>query len=208
MGNDSSNNKNRIETINYNSKNSNNSNDNKNNNINCSLVLQAEEMKKKIDLKFSANICINGLTTLWEVPNGHIEVSIIGRYWISQLCFELAALFKLERDRDRKEIDRIDRRDTIDKVLDEEIIERYVINVCKQTAKNQSSMLQDYKEGRKTEIEYLHGYIMKRYREIEIDRDRVDRTDRTDRINRIDRITIPYLTLLYESLERKLKPFS
>jgi len=47
-------------------------------------------------------------------------------------------------------------------------LEYQVVSIAKTTASNESSMVRDMKEGRKTEIEYLNGYIVRRGEELGI----------------------------------------
>ena len=121
--------------------------------LRCMVVSNIEEI---IWQKFCANICINGLTTLYEKKNGDIVHDITCRYIITHLCYEVSALMKLELDQlhfsnDKKEIWR---------KFDGPYLEKYVLEVARRTARNESSMLRDYTLGRKTELENLHGYMI------------------------------------------------
>jgi len=47
-------------------------------------------------------------------------------------------------------------------------LERMVVSLAKATARNTSSMLQDVRVGRQTEIDYINGYIVRRGEELGI----------------------------------------
>ncbi len=94
--------------------------------------------------KLAVNCVINPLTALWNCPNGEL------RAWpeqINRLCEELA--WVMEREGQHIALDNL--RDIIYDVIDS-------------TAENISSMLQDVRALRHTEIDYITGYLLKRAR--------------------------------------------
>ncbi|POT58410.1 2-dehydropantoate 2-reductase [Citrobacter amalonaticus] len=94
--------------------------------------------------KLAANCVINPLTALWNCPNGALrdhpeEVMLI--------CQEVAAV--IEREGYHTSADHL---------------RYYVEQVIDATAENISSMLQDIRALRHTEIDYITGYLLKRAR--------------------------------------------
>ena len=94
--------------------------------------------------KLAVNCVINPLTALWNCPNGELrnhpeEVNLI--------CQEVAAV--IEREGHHTSVDDL---------------RYYVEQVIDSTAENISSMLQDIRAMRHTEIDYITGYLLKRAR--------------------------------------------
>ena len=94
--------------------------------------------------KLAVNCVINPLTALWNCPNGELrnhpeEVNLI--------CQEVAAV--IEREGHHTSVDDL---------------RYYVEQVIDSTAENISSMLQDIRALRHTEIDYITGYLLKRAR--------------------------------------------
>ncbi len=90
--------------------------------------------------KLMANALINPLTVVFQVKNGRL---VDNPYYYELLRFmfeEIYSIFPLGEK--------------------EEAFNR-VIDICKNTRHNTSSMLKDIQEGRKTEIDAILGYILK-----------------------------------------------
>ncbi|HFZ8993900.1 TPA: 2-dehydropantoate 2-reductase [Citrobacter freundii] len=94
--------------------------------------------------KLAVNCVINPLTALWDCPNGklrqHPETVML-------LCQEVAAVIEREGLH-----------------TSAEDLYYYVNQVIESTAENISSMLQDIRALRHTEIDYITGYLLKRAR--------------------------------------------
>ncbi|MBS9426177.1 2-dehydropantoate 2-reductase [Photorhabdus caribbeanensis] len=95
-------------------------------------------------LKLAANCVVNPLTALYECQNGDLL-----RYpeQLNILCEEIIQVMQRENIHT-----------TIDNLI------AYVYDVIKLTAKNYSSMLQDVRAKRRTEIDYITGYLLRRAR--------------------------------------------
>ena len=113
--------------------------------------------------KLAVNCVINPLTALWNCPNGelpaHPELT-------EAICNEVAAVMEREGHHT-----------SADGLL------YYVNQVIENTAKNISSMLQDVRAQRRTEADYITGYLLRRAR--------------------AHGIAVPENTRLYEQIKRK-----
>lgn len=87
---------------------------------------------------------VNTLTALLDVPNGRIIELKEARFLMRELVVEAAKVAAIEGYR-----------------FDHSLVE-YAETVCRDTATNISSMLQDVRAGRKTEIEAISGEILRR----------------------------------------------
>jgi 2-dehydropantoate 2-reductase len=93
--------------------------------------------------KAVANAAINPLTALWRVPNGELLASCERRALLAALASEAAA---------------VARASGVALPFDDPIA--YVEGVCRATAANRSSMLQDVAAGRPTEIDSINGILI------------------------------------------------
>jgi 2-dehydropantoate 2-reductase len=89
--------------------------------------------------KLIANAVINPLTALLQVKNGELISNTFYFSAVKKLFLEISSILNLE--------------DPIKKFRD-------IINICKKTGDNQSSMLKDVKAGRKTEIDSILGFLL------------------------------------------------
>lgn len=94
--------------------------------------------------KLAVNCVINPLTALWNCPNGELRHHTDE---INAICEEVAAV--IEREGYHTSADDL---------------RYYVEQVIDSTAENISSMLQDVRAMRHTEIDYITGYLLKRAR--------------------------------------------
>ncbi|WP_253378887.1 2-dehydropantoate 2-reductase [unidentified bacterial endosymbiont] len=94
--------------------------------------------------KLAVNCVINPLTALWDCPNGDLKNH---PQEVATLCAEVASVIEREGLH-----------------TSAEDIHYYVGQVIGSTAENISSMLQDVRALRHTEIDYITGYLLKRAR--------------------------------------------
>ncbi|WP_263707493.1 2-dehydropantoate 2-reductase [Shouchella tritolerans] len=96
--------------------------------------------KPILEKKLIANACINPLTAITGERNGALIEQQGYMAAMKSVFHEAVAV--LERD-------------------DDEALWHYVVAVCKKTANNQSSMLVDYQQGRKLELDAILGYLIR-----------------------------------------------
>ncbi|KKY90743.1 2-dehydropantoate 2-reductase [Enterobacter cloacae] len=94
--------------------------------------------------KLAVNCVINPLTALWNCPNGELKNH---QQLVATLCAEVASVVE---------------REGLHTSADD--LRYYVDQVIETTAENISSMLQDVRAQRHTEIDYITGYLLKRAR--------------------------------------------
>jgi len=94
--------------------------------------------------KLVVNAGINAFTALLDCPNGAIVDAPLYRQTIDRLCTEIAALLHAE---------------TGERVAPQVLRER-IEAIAKSTASNTSSMRADVNAGRKTEIDFINGYLV------------------------------------------------
>ena len=94
--------------------------------------------------KLAVNCVINPLTALWNCPNGELKNH---SQLVATLCAEVASVVE---------------REGLHTSADD--LRYYVDQVIESTAENISSMLQDVRAQRHTEIDYITGYLLKRAR--------------------------------------------
>lgn len=94
--------------------------------------------------KLAVNCVINPLTVLYDCPNGELADHLPE---VTALCNEVAMVMEREGQHTSREA-----------LLD------YILDVIKTTAANTSSMLQDIRAQRRTEIDYITGYVIRRAR--------------------------------------------
>jgi 2-dehydropantoate 2-reductase len=102
-------------------------------------VLPQKDYYEMLIKKLIVNAVINPLTAILRVKNGALVENAFYLQSVSLLFAEIASILNLDREEDRLE---------------------QVIQVCKTTADNRSSMLKDLEAGRLTEVDAILGYLL------------------------------------------------
>ncbi len=102
-----------------------------------------DTIKERIWKKLIVNSCINPLTALLGITNGMLLESPPATQALEKLFMEAQEVAQLEGTK-------------IGPLFLQEIV-----NVCRNTYLNKSSMLQDIEAGRETEIEFINGAIVR-----------------------------------------------
>jgi len=111
--------------------------------LHCALpeVIWCEDILEKQWLKLAINCVINPITALHNINNGEILAERFTET-IAQLIEEVVTIALSN-----------------EVILNEVILKNTVMLVAEKTANNSSSMRCDVLQGRKTEVEYINGYI-------------------------------------------------
>eukprot|EP00929_Paragymnodinium_shiwhaense_P096522 TRINITY_DN5812_c0_g1_i10.p1 TRINITY_DN5812_c0_g1~~TRINITY_DN5812_c0_g1_i10.p1 ORF type:complete len:343 (+),score=63.41 TRINITY_DN5812_c0_g1_i10:333-1361(+) len=113
---------------------------------------EGEAIVERLWLKLAANCVLNPFTALAEVRNGDVLASEERRNQARKICHEVASVaaaataVKSESASGSSQL-------SADAML------RFVNVVAEQTAANRSSMLQDVTNRRRTEVDYLNGWV-------------------------------------------------
>lgn len=110
-------------------------------------ALVSDDMQELIWSKLVVSSAINPLTALLDVPNGRLLKDPETREVMRKAAMEAAAVARSKNLQ----------------IKDEDAVER-VEKVCRDTADNISSMLQDKRKGRRMEIDAITGTIVKEAR--------------------------------------------
>lgn len=128
--------------------------------LHCEKMAWSDLLQVQL-LKLAANCVLNPLTAILDVRNGCIKDN--PALWPLQrrLLEEISSVFEalpefqhLPRDRNPFSV---------------ASLEAMVMDTIEKTAQNSSSMREDIRKGRATEIEYINGWIVKRGRDLGID---------------------------------------
>lgn len=107
-----------------------------------------EDWKSMLSKKLLVNACINPLTAILRVPNGELAANPAYNRMAKAVFKEAFKVLQLQ---------------------DEEAEWEHIMQICRNTAINRSSMLKDVEEGRKTEIEGIVGYLIHHAKEEALD---------------------------------------
>ena len=105
-------------------------------------VFSTEDIWQRLWVKLAINCAINPFTALLNCKNGEIRENALFKSNIGPLCQELSSVIQLNKIE-----------------LSAEDIRIKVEDVLEKTANNISSMLQDVRAGKETEIDFINGYI-------------------------------------------------
>ncbi|GMG33066.1 Ketopantoate reductase ApbA/PanE [Aspergillus oryzae] len=113
-------------------------------------------------LKLAANCVLNPLTALLDVRNGLIADMVQVKPLITRLLEEISTVFGR-----LPEIHHLSNHDP--SWFSPASLEAVVMDTIRKTARNSSSMREDIRKGRPTEIEFINGWIIKRGRELGVE---------------------------------------
>lgn len=118
------------------------------------------EMDVVLRRKVAVNACIGPLTSLLDCPNGALFGNMAAHRTIRRVCHEAAEVFSAEAEEIESSEEgsgKVDR--SWPTALSGRALEEYVVKVVQDTSKNWSSMHQDIKNMKPTEIEYINAYL-------------------------------------------------
>lgn len=110
-------------------------------------------LQQQLD-KLAVNCIINPLTAVLDCKNGALLNNFYFRRVVRLLLAEISLVIKSLPE--LRNVPNVNMR------FDTLRLERMVFSIAKTTAENYSSMVQDIRSGRLTEIDYINGYIIKR----------------------------------------------
>ncbi|MEP1582541.1 MAG: 2-dehydropantoate 2-reductase, partial [Marinobacter sp.] len=118
------------------------------------LTVHAEQdIQRRLWDKLIINAGINAFTAILDCPNGDILTDPFYLEHIDELCDEIAKVMKGD----------------IEKGLPSVTIRERIEMIARKTARNTSSMRSDRRLGRRTEIDFINGYIARRGHELGVD---------------------------------------
>lgn len=104
--------------------------------------------------KLAVNCILNPITALLNVPNGSLldnfALMKVARLLVAEISVVVRSLPELEG------VPNVKQR------FSPERLESLLIGITKRTAKNSSSMREDIRKGKDTEIDYINGYVVRR----------------------------------------------
>ncbi|OOQ87753.1 2-dehydropantoate 2-reductase family protein [Penicillium brasilianum] len=129
--------------------------------LRCEELVWKELLQNQL-FKLAANCVLNPLTAILDVRNGVIKENPDLQPLIQSLLREISVVFRSLpeiKDLPGKQKDR----------FSVPSLEALVMDTIEKTAGNSSSMREDVRKGRATEIEYINGWILRRARELGIE---------------------------------------
>ena len=129
--------------------------------LRCEQLAWKELLQNQL-FKLAANCVLNPLTAILDVRNGVIKENSDLQPLIQRLLQEISLVFQSLpeiRDLPSEQKDR----------FSVSSLKGLVMDTIEKTAGNSSSMREDVRKGRATEIEYINGWILRRARELGIE---------------------------------------
>ena len=114
-------------------------------------------LQQQLD-KLAVNAIINPLTAIFDIKNGGLVANYHLKRTMRLLLAEISLVF-----RSLPELQNVP---NVNTRFDPQRLENIVLSVAEVTHSNDSSMLQDMRAVRETEIDYINGYIIKRGEEL------------------------------------------
>lgn len=128
--------------------------------LHCERMEWADLLKAQL-LKLAANCVLNPLTAILDVRNGRVKDNPDLWPLHARLLKEISMIFQSLPELDGLSIDR--------ECFSVSALENVVSDTIEKTAQNSSSMREDMRKGRATEIEYINGWIVRRGKELGIE---------------------------------------
>lgn len=130
--------------------------------LNCQSI-SAKEMEVSLWQKLAANCVCNPLTTLWKLPNGQLWDHPAFESTMKQVLEEISQVAQaLNQDETTLE-------DLGPQPLSPEALRAFVEQVIRDNAENKSSMWHDVQLGRRTEVDNLNGYVVRKGQQLGLD---------------------------------------
>jgi len=130
--------------------------------LNCT-TLSLSEMELFLWKKLAANAVINPLTALFGCKNGELLLEPSFFELQHELLHEISLIAQASLQ-ERGETDESPLTSSTTTTTNEESLRQFVQKVIENTRENKSSMFQDMLLGKKTEIDHLNGYIVRKGR--------------------------------------------
>jgi 2-dehydropantoate 2-reductase len=136
------------------------------------------ELQLILRRKLVVNAVVNPLTALMGCRNGELSRLPSSSQTMGMVCWEASVVYAAEMRRESTfwledmQSEGVDPKNvtlpTLPKCLTPECLEEEVVRVTHLTKNNVSSMLQDVRRGKTTEIDYINGYLVNLGRELGI----------------------------------------
>lgn len=124
------------------------------------------QLHHRLILKLITNCCINPLTALKDCKNGDLLHDNDALKTIREICEEAAEVLQRKSAEDEEQMIMLAQSDSRPSSMNALLrtpsakeLEEEVLRVARLTTENYSSMLQDIRKGKPTEIEYLNGHL-------------------------------------------------